>query len=140
MPDTCGITVTATNNTNQGAVTFNSFSFISGGGMEPTGFPPVVHTTLADGDTQTILQAIFDQQYEGNQWGVEQPISSACKGTAVFNLPDGSPLTITWDLNSLVAGNTPQITPSLGYALSGNTTPVSSDGSNFVFEIVITSQ
>lgn len=122
----CGITVTATNNTAQGNISFGSLSFLQDGSFDLDGYPPVILPTLAPGATGTLLCAA---------WAYAM---GECEGTAVFNLPNGQPLNISWNLTvSGPANDMPEIVPGDGYAASGATSPTFSDGHNFVFNLDI---
>lgn len=128
----CSITVNITNNTEQGPITFNSFSFCNdtGLGFSPDGPPYTVATNIqADG---TAVQALYAYGYLA---GIEVLTS----GTAIFNLPNGDLLTIEWELNPESDENkTPTLTPSSNtYNCAGISTPTISNGNDYVFNVAI---
>ncbi|NML40712.1 hypothetical protein HHL17_26175 [Chitinophaga sp. G-6-1-13] len=131
---TASITVIATNSTGQGNITFSTFNFLESGSLMPGSFPPIILPTLADGATATILQSYFQQQVVSGSRTL-----SPCSGTAIFNLPNGPALTITWNLSALNGGPMPSIVPGAGYYVSGATNPTIS-GFNYTFNINIQSQ
>ncbi|MBV7531425.1 hypothetical protein [Chitinophaga sp. sic0106] len=128
---TASVTIIATNSTNAGDITFSTFSFLKDGSLYPDSLPPVIVPTLADGDKATILQV-----YSPPSYGT--PNKADCKGTAIFNLPTGPQLTITYNLSGLNGGPMPSIVPGQGYYVEGATTPVV-DGYNYTFTITIRS-
>lgn len=136
---TCGVTVIVTNNTGQGAITFNSLSFLQNNDYTNIGFPPMVCTTLDNNTSATILEATYRQQWTSTEQGPVPATSTTC-GTATFNLPNGSQLTITWDLDAFNGGDQPQIVTGVGYSASGATTPTSDDGYNYTFNVTIAVQ
>jgi len=136
------ITVNVTNNTG-GCITFNTLSFLSGNNeFSPSGYPPIVLNTLQAGGSATIFYAnslstlIFVGQ--GTQ---EQNANPITKGTATFNLPNGYPLTIDWDLDaSQPESPTPTVSSTTtDYAFTGLTDPVN-EGSTFIFNVSISVQ
>lgn len=136
---TCGVTVTVTNNTGQGAITFNSMPFLQNNDYTNIGFPPIVCTTLDNGTSGILLQATYIQRWTQTNQG-EVPANSTTCGTATFNLPNGNQLTITWDLDAFNGGDMPQIVTGPGYSASGATTPTSNDGYNYTFNVTIAAQ
>lgn len=137
---TCGVTVIATNSTQQGNITFSTFSFLQDGSFDPVGNPFVVATTLPQGDTATILVAMYQQEWTDPDGQGPVPAGSTTSGTAIFNLPNGQPLTITWKLDAFNGGDMPTIVPGIGYLVTGTTTPTYDDGYNYTFNINVFAQ
>lgn len=136
------ITVIALNNISQGSITFNTLNFLTGG-LYPASYPPVVLNTLpynSSGGTTgtTILQCYMDQQYSAGSHG---PVSapSPCSGVATFNMPNGSPMVISWDLDAWSGGPVPTINPGSAYTVTGANTPTVS-GYNYTFNLVFATQ
>ena len=138
--NTCGVTVIATNSTGQGNITFSTFSFLSDGSFDPVGNPFTITTTLPQGETATILTAAYQKEWvdAGGQGPV--PTASTTSGTAIFNFPNGQPLTISWELDAFNGGNMPTIVPGIGYMVSGTTSPTQDDGYNYTFNINVSPQ
>jgi hypothetical protein len=131
--NTCSINVVVTNQTGQGNITFNSLDFLTD--HNPLTLPPVVTNVLSDGASGVNILGAYNYQQTP---GPGAP-SSTSVGTAVFNLPNGDPLTISWDLSAYSGGDMPSIVPSQAYNVTGVTTPVT-DGYNYTFTLVITPQ
>ncbi|RAJ78947.1 hypothetical protein CLV59_1066 [Chitinophaga dinghuensis] len=125
------ITVIATNSTGQGNITFSTFNFFQNGSLLPGSYPPIILPTLADGATDTILQSYFQEQIVNGA-----KVASPCSGTAIFNLPAGPSLTISWNLTAMDGGSMPTIVPGPGYYVAGATNPTIS-GANYTFNINI---
>jgi hypothetical protein len=138
----CSITVNITNNTGQGPVTFNSFSFFSEtkGKFSPGGAPYVVATTIPDSNQQ--VKALYAEGFVSStsEGGIPADLYIYTEGTAVFNMPNGDSLTISWKLSPQSGANNhvPTLSPSsTTYNYSGLTSPVSSTNSDYVFNIGI---
>ena len=132
------LTVALTNNTAQGAITFGLLSFSES--LNPSSYPPVIINTVVDGDTQTILIAASESiiNYSGTPPQPVQGGNPVTEGFAVFNLPNGDTLQITWDLDADDASNSmPSIVPSSDYySISGLTNPVVKNN-YYTFNIVV---
>jgi hypothetical protein len=135
---TCSINVVITNSTGQGSITFNSLDFLSS--HNPSTLPPVVTNIVADGASAVNILGAYNYSWPPDPNDPDPP-SSCSIGTAIFNLPNGDPLTISWSLNALspTDNDMPSIIPSEAYNVTGVTTPVS-DGYNFTFTLVISPQ
>lgn len=138
----CSITVNITNNTGQGPITFNSFSFLNEtkGKFSPGGPPFLVPCNIqANG---VAVQALYSEGYyytTGSPYGTPESHKITAAGTAVFNMPNGDTLTIIWDLNPESSSNkVPTFTPSSdAYNYAGISSPVISNGNDYVFNVAI---
>jgi len=132
----CSIIVNITNNTGQGPITFNSFSFLNETGKKfsPDGPPFTVACSIPSNGTP--LQALYS---EGYIYGNPSYDGVYADGTAVFNMPNGDTLTIIWDLDPSSNDNkTPTFTPSSNaYNYAGISSPVINNGSDYVFNVAI---
>jgi len=133
---TCSIKVNITNSTGQGPITFNTFSFLetTGGDFNAGGQPFTVVTIIEDSSSES--PALYGQGYSGYYDG--DSTFSATAGTAIFNMPNGDTLTITWDLMPGATNKVPTLSPSSNtYTYTGLTNPTTSDSANFVFDVTI---
>lgn len=138
----CSITVNVTNNTGQGPITFNSFSFLNEtkGKFSPNGPPFQVPCNIqADGVT---VQALYSEGYiytKGSPYGTPEYAKIDASGTAVFNMPNGDTLTIIWDLDPKSDDNkTPTFTPGSDvYNYAGISTPIITNGNDYEFNVTI---
>ena len=134
---TCSIRVNMTNNTGQGPITFNTFSFLenTGGDFNAGGSQPFTINTIIE-DGTTVTPALYGQGYSGYYDGDDT--FSPTIGTAVFNMPNGDTLTISWNLAPNVTNNVPTLSPSSNtYTYTGLTNPSTSDHTNFVFDVSV---
>lgn len=133
---TCSIKVNITNSTGQGPITFNTFSFLetTGGDFNADGQPFTIVNVIEDGSSAS--PALYGQGYSGYYDG--DSTFSATVGTAIFNMPNGDTLTITWDLMPGGKNHVPTLSPSSNtYTYIGLTNPTTSDSENFVFNVTI---
>jgi hypothetical protein len=133
----CSIRVNITNNTGQGPITFNTFTFLenTGGDFNANDSQPFTITNVIE-DTTTVPSALYAQGYSGYYNG--EPTYSATVGTAIFNMPNGDTLTISWSLKPNVTNNVPTLSPSSNtYVYNGLTDPSTIDSANFVFDVSV---
>lgn len=133
-PITASITVILNNNSG-GTITFNMLGFMEGN-LEPGGYPPIVVPYITNGEQNTTILQSYCQQLI--KLGVNGPLeeNSPCAGIATFNLPNGQPLTINWNLNAYKGGPMPLISVGPNYSITGNTNP-SVNGFNYTFNITV---
>lgn len=138
MSQTNSVTVNISNNTGQGPITFQQCDFLTntGGSFHPSGNPPIVtNPTILDGQS---LQAYYIVGIYDPDAGYTDTI---IKGNVVFNLPNGSTMTISYDLNAIYeAGlNTPPTfaTTTDGYTFEGTSPVADSSNFNFTFNLII---
>jgi hypothetical protein len=135
----CSITVNLTNNTGQGPVTFNTFSFLgeTGGKFNPNGPPFMISTNIkADGTT---VKALYAEGYMYTESVMGTPLDYYVNtsGTAIFNLPNGDTLTIVWDLSDVGSNSQPTLTPTgNSYIYSNISSPVI-NGNDYEFNVII---
>lgn len=138
MSQTNSVTVNISNNTGQGPITFQQCDFLTntGGSFHPSGNPPIVtNPTIQDGQSLEAynIVGIYDPDQGSSNTNV--------KGNVVFNLPNGSTITISYDLNAIYeAGiNSPPTftTTTDSYTIDGTTPVADSSNFNFTFNLVI---
>lgn len=137
----CSITVNITNNTGQGPVTFNTFSFLgeTGGKFSPNAPPFMVPANIPDNNTA--VKALYAEGYTYVEYAMGTPLNYYVNtsGTAIFNMPNGDTLTIIWDLNADSSNNKmPTMTPSSNnYNYSGISNPTITNGNDYMFNVII---
>jgi hypothetical protein len=131
------ITVNIANNTEQGYITFNNLTFLdnSGEDFSPIGVSPYVSYSIKDNNSNTLaLYACSEDNLNGT-------VNVYTQGEAVFNLPNGDTLTISWYLQSVNTGynKVPLLKPSsASYWYKGLTNPSDKEGQqSYTFNVII---
>lgn len=141
MATSLEIQVWINNNTQAGCITFQSFSFMAPGyfSYSPGGYPSVIINTIPQGETYMALDTACVSNMVPDGHYMVQKAFPYTTGSAVFNLPGGETLTITWNLDALSPGNLPVA------QVSGDTFAVTGlspvfNGSIYTFNIEISPQ
>ncbi len=133
----CSITVNITNNTGQGPMTFNSFTFLNEtkGKFNPNSVPFTAACNIQSNGVA--VKALYAEGFKYDEGYASGTINTS--GTGIFNMPNGDTLTVIWDLKADSTDNkTPTFTPSSNaYNYAGISSPVVSNGNDYVFNVAI---